>query len=77
MSKYKPWCDKAYLFKMYVEKRKTLAEIVADCKAMGYSVTEMTIFNNLKKFELLRNSRNLGTRSVGGNPEKRKKGGFY
>ena len=77
MAAYKPWTDKAYLYKMYIEKRKTLAEIVVDCKAMGYSVTEMTIFNNLKKFELLRNSRNLGKRSVGGSADKKKKGGYY
>lgn len=77
MATYKPWTDSGYLHKMYVEKRKTMAEIVIDCKNMGFSVTEMTIWNNLKKFGLLRNSRNLGKRSVGGNAEKRKKGGFY
>lgn len=77
MAAYKPWRDKAYLHRMYVEKRKTLDQIVADCEAMGYSVTPMTIFNNLKAFELLRNSRTLGKRSVGGNTEKRRRGGYY
>ena len=76
MAKFKPWTDKAYLHEMYIVKRKTLAEIVKDCEDKGLSVTQMTIFNNLKKFELLRNSRNLGPRSVGGDPNKKKKG-FY
>lgn len=74
MAQYKPWRDKAYLHQMYVVKRKTLAQIVEDCKSMGYSVTEMTIYNNLKSFDLIKNSRNLGKRSVGGNG---KRGGFY
>lgn len=77
MAVYKPWHDKAYLHRMYVEKRKTLDQIVEDCISMGYNVTPMTIFNNLKKFELLRNSRVLGKRSVGGDMEKRKRGGYY
>ena len=79
MAQYKPWRDKAYLHKKYVGERKTLAEIVEDCKAMGYSVTEMTIYNNLKGFDIpIRGgSRNLGKRSVGGNASSRKRGGYY
>lgn len=79
MAKFKPWSDKSYLYDQYVNKRRTLAEIVADCKEKGHSVTEMTIYNNLLKFEIpIRGgNRKLGKRSVGGNPDKKKKGGFY
>lgn len=75
MAAYKPWRDKGYLHDAYVKKGKTLKQIVEDCKAMGYSVTEMTIFNNLKSFNLLTNSRNLGPRSVGGKSGSKR--GFY
>lgn len=79
MAAYKPWRDKSYLFKKYVTERKTLAQIVEDCKKNGYTVTEMTIYNNLKGFgiPIRGGGRNLGKRSVGGNSEKRKKGGYY
>jgi hypothetical protein len=76
MARFKPWTDKQYLYDMYIVKRKTITEIAEDCKSKGIPVTEMTIFNNLKKHDLLRNSRNLGSRSVGGDPTKKKKG-FY
>jgi hypothetical protein len=77
MATYKPWRDKAYLHQKYVTERKTLAQIVADCKEAGYEVTEMTIYNNLKSnnIPIRGGSRNLGSRSVGGNGTKRK--GFY
>ena len=77
MAAYKPWTDKGYMHKMYVQNRKTIDQIAEDCKSMGYSVTPMTIFNNLKKFDLLKNSRNLGKRSVNTNPSQKGKGGFY
>lgn len=79
MAAMKPWRDKSFLYRKYVTERKTLAQIVEDCNAMGYSVTEMTIYNNLKAFNIpIRGgSRNLGKRSVGGNAAKRKRGGFY
>jgi hypothetical protein len=79
MAEYKPWRSKEYLYRKYVTERKTLAQIVADCKAMGYSVTEMTIYNNLKGFSIpIRGGgRNLGKRSVGGSDAKRRRGGFY
>lgn len=77
MAAYKPWRDKAYLHKMYVQEKKTIEQIAEDCKRMGYSVTPMTIFNNLKANNLLRKSRNLGKRSVGGSPSSRKRGGYY
>lgn len=66
MAQYKPWRDKSYLHKMYSVKRMTIDQIADDCKKMGYSVTPMTIYNNLKDFGLLRTNRNLGPRSVGG-----------
>lgn len=72
MARFKPWTDKAYLHDMYVIKRKTLEQIVEDCKDKGAPVTQMTIFNHLKKFGLLRNSRTLGPRSVGGDPNKKR-----
>lgn len=78
MAAYKPWRDKEYLHKMYVKNRKTIDEIAEDCKkSFGLTVTPMTVYNNLKDFGLLKNSRNLGKRSVGGNSDKRKRGGFY
>lgn len=56
-----------------------MAQIVDECKSFGIPVTEMTIYNNLKAFNIpIRGgSRNLGKRSVGGNAAKRKRGGFY
>lgn len=76
MAAYRPWRDKNYLHSTYVAKRMTLDQIVEDCKALGYSVTPMTIWNNLKSFDIpIRGgSRNLGKRSVGGGG---KRGGFY
>lgn len=75
MAAYKPWKDKAYMYEMYVKKRKTIYEIAEDCKtSFGIDVTPMTIFNNLKSLELIKNSRNLGKRSHGGGG---KRGGFY
>lgn len=75
MARFKPWTDKSFLYNLYVVKRKTIDQIADECKKMGYSVTSMTIYNNLKKFDLIKNSRNLGKRSVGGNSKG--KGGYY
>lgn len=79
MSVSKPWRNKEWLYDQYVTKRRTLAQIVDECKSFGIPVTEMTIYNNLKAFNIpIRGgSRNLGKRSVGGNAAKRKRGGFY
>jgi hypothetical protein len=79
MAAYKPWRDKDWLYRKYVGERKTLAQIVADAKELGHSVTEMTIYNNLKGFNIpIRGGgRNLGKRSVGGSDSKRRRGGFY
>jgi len=75
MAAYKPWQDKSYLHQKYTVERKTIDQIAADCKeSYGLSVTPMTIYNNLKKHGLLKNSRNLGKRSHGGGG---KRGGFY
>jgi hypothetical protein len=74
MAAYKPWRDKSYLYNTYVTKRMTLAQIVEDCKKMGYSVTEMTIYNNLisNSIPIRGGNRKLGSRSVGGSGK-----GFY
>lgn len=76
MAAYKPWRDKSYLHEKYVLKRMTLKQIVEDCVAAGYSVTEMTIYNNLIAFSIpIRGgNRKLGSRTVG---KGRKGGGFY
>lgn len=75
MATYKPWTDKSFLYNLYTIKKKSIDQIAEECKKMGYPVTSMTIYNNLKKFDLIKNSRNLGSRKVGGNSNK--KGGFY
>ena len=72
-AQYLPWRDKEFLRERYVTKRMTLKQIADECRSMGLSVTEMTIWNNLKKHGLLTNPRNLGSRSVGG----KSKNGFY
>lgn len=74
MAGYKPWRDKSYLHDRYVKRRKTIDQIADECKGNGYSVTPMTIYNNLKSFGLLKNSRNLGSRTVGKGGSK---SGFY
>ena len=77
MAAYKPWTDKSYLHEKYVTKRMTLKQIVEDCVAAGYSVTEMTIYNNLIKnnIPIRGGNRKLGSRTVGS--KGRKGGGFY
>lgn len=75
MAQAKPWHSKQFLYDRYVAKKNTITQIAEECKQMGFPVTEMTIFNNLKKFDLVKNSRNLGPRSVGGNSKKKR--GFY
>ncbi len=75
MAAYKPWNDKSFLYKMYVTDRKTIDQIADECKKMGYSVTPMTIYNGLKKFDMIKNSRNLGKRKVTSSTPRRK--GYY
>jgi len=73
MAAYKPWTDMSFLKRKYITEKKTITQIAQECVDAGYSVTEMTIYNNLKKFNLIKNGRNLGSRSVGGSS----KNGFY
>jgi hypothetical protein len=75
MAGYKPWRDKSYLEDRYVKRRMTIDKIADECVKAGYSVTAMTIFNNLKSFDIpIRGgSRKLASRSVGGGT----KSGFY
>lgn len=65
MGSEKPWRSKEFLYQYYVVKKLTIDEIAAECKKLGHSVTPMTIYNNLKTHNLIRNSRNLGQRSYG------------
>lgn len=77
----KPWTNKEFLYERYSVKRMTIDDISAECKKLGYPVTSMTIYNHLKKFDLIRNSRNLGKRSYGKKqtvgPNTSKKKGYY
>lgn len=77
----KPWNDKSYLFDRYKIKKWTIDKIADECtNQLGAAVTPMTIYNHLKKFDLLVNSRNLGKRSYGNNANKKpgsKKPGYY
>lgn len=75
----KPWHSKEFLENEYGRKRKSIEVIAEECTKMGYSVTAMTIYNYLKRFDIpIRGgSRKLGKRSVGGNQAKRRRGGFY
>lgn len=68
MTADKPWRDKSYLYDRYINKRMTLGQIHKELLAMGYKVTEMTIYTNLKKFELIRKPRQLGKRTFGKKP---------
>lgn len=77
MAKFKPWTDKSFLYQEYSVKRKTIYQIADECTANGHPVTHMTIYNNLEKHGLLKNSRNLGKRSVGGSQGAKKRKGFY
>jgi hypothetical protein len=61
--KFKAYNDPQWLREEYVTKRKTAKEISELC-----GVTEMTIYNALKKFDLLKfrgKGRNLGRRRFG------------
>ncbi len=71
----KPWQSKDYLYDRYVAKKMTLKQITEECIANGYKVTQMTIYNGLTKFNLIKNSRRMGQRSVGGNSKGKR--GFY
>jgi hypothetical protein len=76
----KPWHNKDYLYDRYVLKKMTIDKIADECKKMGYEVTSMTIYNGLKKFNLIKNSRKLGQRSIGKKPTNQqgpKKKGYY
>lgn len=74
----KPWTDKSYLYDRYRIKKWTIDQIADECtNKLGAPVTPMTIWNHLKKFELLVNSRNLGKRSYGNNAKPGSKRGYY
>lgn len=76
MARNKPWLDKSYLYDRYKIKRWTIDQIAEECKTkLDAPVTSMTIYNHLKKFELITNSRNLGKRKYGNNAKK--KPGYY
>lgn len=81
MAREKPYADKSFLYDRYVTKKMTAKQIADELTASGYPVTEMTIYNHLKKNNLIRNSRNLGQRSFGKKPGSKKGGtkrkGFY
>jgi hypothetical protein len=76
MARNKPWLDKSYLHDRYRTKRWTIDQIADECtnKLMA-PVTPMTIWNHLKKFDLLVNSRTLGKRTYGNNTKKKQ--GYY
>lgn len=77
----KPYAEKSYLYDRYVKKKMTIEEIADEMTRSGVSVTSMTIYNHLKKHNLIRNSRNLGKRTFGKKPGSKKGGtkrkGFY
>jgi transposase len=76
VAKEKPWTDKSYMYDRYKLKRWTIDQIAEECTTkFGVKVTPMTIYNHLKKFDLIVNSRNLGKRSYGNNSKKSK--GYY
>lgn len=72
---YKPYTEKSFLYSRYVEKSMTINQIADECTKMGYKCTPMTVYNHLKKHNLIQNSRNLGQRSFGGNEKGKGKGG--
>ena len=75
MARHKPWMDKGWLHDRYVKKKMTIDQIADECKADGISVTSMTIYNHLKKNNLIKNSRTLGKRAYGNNSKKGR--GYY
>lgn len=68
MAKEKPYADKSFLYDRYVIRKMTAKQIAVELTNNGYPVTEMTIYNHLKKHNLIRNSRNLGKRVYGKRP---------
>lgn len=79
MAKSKPWTDKSYLYDRYKIKKMTIDQIAEECTTkLGAPVTPMTIYNHLKKFDLIVNSRTLGKRSYGNNTKSGgKRPGYY
>jgi arginine repressor len=71
----KPWCDRDWLEQRYVDRHMTLAQITQEILDMGLEVTQMTVYNQLKKFNMIRNPRKLGSRSVKDVPGKKR--GYY
>lgn len=69
----RPWRNKEYLYKKYVVDKMTIDQIADELTKNGTPVTSMTIYNNLKAFNLIRNSRNLGQRTYG--PARKSTGG--
>lgn len=77
---FKPWAEKSFLYSRYVEKKMTINQIADECTKMGFKVTPMTIYNHLKKHNLIENSRTLGQRSYGkgrSDGKNKGKGSFY
>lgn len=79
MAKPKPWKDKDFMVQHYTKGRKSINQIAEICEGMGCPVTAMTIYNALidLKIPIRGGNRNLGPRSVGGDPSKKGKKGFY
>lgn len=70
----KPYQNKEWLYDRYVVRKQTIDQISEELKELQIPTTPMTIYNWLKKFDLIKNSRKLGKRSIGGNSKKK---GFY
>lgn len=76
MANRKIYTQYDFLYDRYVKQKKTIDQIAKECEEMGVSVTSMTIYNHLKAHNLIKNSRNLGsrksTRKSSGSSSKRK-----
>lgn len=62
LASYKLYADRDYLYKEYVQRRRTAKDI-----ANEHGVTEMTVYNWLKTHDLLKfrgKGRNLGNRVI-------------
>lgn len=62
MARVKPYANYDVLYDLYVKKRKSAKDIGEE-----FGVTEMTVWNHLKKFDLLKfrgKGRTLGSRNV-------------
>jgi hypothetical protein len=73
MARIKPWDSKEWLYKLYIVEGKTITEMAVESEKLGVPVTSMTIYNALKKFNLVKNERTLRQRSYKSNSNK----GYY